>query len=245
MKFTLKKLTRRYFRSQLFSRTGFLYSYVVKSYGQEGEDIILGKLFADQKSGFYVDIGAFHPKRFSNTYLFYKRGWKGINIEPNPLALKKFAFDRKRDVNLNIAVSDKVETVDYLMFDEPALNAFKSKIDPVSLPGMPSKTVQVNARDLKSILAEWAPKNQEIDFMNVDVEGMQVDVLGSNDWNRFRPKVILVEDFDIDLEHPEDSDTFRFLKSQGYKLFSKPFFTSFYLREDFYEEYLRKVGKKS
>src|SRR3989344_4572766 len=72
-----------------------------RSYSQSGEDMILRSIFDDKKEGFYVDVGAFHPKLYSNTYYFYKRGWRGINIEPNPGA--NFGI-RKGDINLKCGI---------------------------------------------------------------------------------------------------------------------------------------------
>jgi len=76
--------------------------YALKSYSQEGEDMILRRLFEKQLTGFYVDVGAHHPKRFSNTYFFYKQGWHGINIDAMPGSMKLFEKIRPRDILLCI-----------------------------------------------------------------------------------------------------------------------------------------------
>lgn len=75
-----------------------------KSYSQEGEDMILSRIFGDKKNGFYVDVGAHHPFRFSNTYLFYKRGWLGINIDAMPGSMRLFDRFRKNDINIESAI---------------------------------------------------------------------------------------------------------------------------------------------
>ena len=80
--------------------------YWLKSYSQEGEDIILARIFGKQQNGFYVDVGAHHPYRFSNTYFFYKRGWKGINIDAMPGSMKIFNKYRPRDKNIEAGISD-------------------------------------------------------------------------------------------------------------------------------------------
>jgi len=84
---------------------------------KQGEDIIL-QPYLSRNSGFYVDIGAFHPKRHSVTRAFYERGWRGINIEPNPYSIKAFNRIKKRDINLNIGVSDEVGNLDYYFLGE-------------------------------------------------------------------------------------------------------------------------------
>src|SRR5829696_7661265 len=81
-------------------------AYSRKSYSQEGEDLILERIFLEQKKGFYVDVGAHHPKRFSNTFLFYKLGWFGINIDAMPGSMSAFESARPRDINLEVAIAE-------------------------------------------------------------------------------------------------------------------------------------------
>jgi len=84
------------------------------SYSQEGEDLILERFFEGMNTGFYVDVGAFHPKRFSNTYIFYKKGWHGINIDARPGSMKLFNFVRPRDINLEIPISNEKKRANLL-----------------------------------------------------------------------------------------------------------------------------------
>ena len=95
---------------------------------QEGENIILNRIFAKKKKGFYVDIGAHHPIRFSNTLSLYKRGWSGINIEPNAKLINYFKKYRPEDKNLNYAISMRKGTKNYYSFQDPALNTLDEKI---------------------------------------------------------------------------------------------------------------------
>lgn len=96
-----------------------------KSYAQEGEDLILYRMiYGKIEKGFYVDVGAHHPKRFSNTYFFYKKGWRGINIEPMPGSKKLFDKYRPKDINIESPISLVEEELTYYMFNEPALNGF-------------------------------------------------------------------------------------------------------------------------
>ncbi|MFM6346540.1 MAG: hypothetical protein ACKPFK_15520, partial [Dolichospermum sp.] len=96
-----------------------IYKYHNISYSQEGEDLILARFFEKEKNGFYVDIGAHHPQRFSNTYYFYLKGWSGINIDAMPGSMKIFDDLRPLDINLEIPISDKSEILTYYEFDEP------------------------------------------------------------------------------------------------------------------------------
>ena len=95
---------------------------------KEGEDIILSEFFPNKTDGFYVDVGAHHPMRFSNTHMFYKKGWRGINIDAMPGSMKAFERKRPRDINLEIGVSGKEGEMTFYMFDDPALNGFSMEI---------------------------------------------------------------------------------------------------------------------
>jgi FkbM family methyltransferase len=178
-----------------------------------------------------VDVGAHHPRRFSNTQRFYERGWNGINIEPNPDALVMFMRQRKRDINVGCGVAEANSQLTYYMFNEPALNSFDTSVagrraeDRYTVIG----TRDVPVKRLDSILEESLPEGMQIDFMSIDVEGYDYQVLQSNDWSRFRPSCLLVEAFDFDLERPAGSPIHIFLDSNGYRLFAKTFNTLFYI----------------
>ena len=110
----------------------FFYILFYKAFGfvapQEGENIILERIFAKQFKGLYVDVGAHHPVRFSNTANLYQKGWTGINIEPNQETIKAFKKIRSKDINLNIAISTIKKSCIYYKFKEPALNTTDIKI---------------------------------------------------------------------------------------------------------------------
>src|SRR5437879_2682243 len=96
-------------------------------FGQEGEDLILDRLMGGRTKGFYVDIGAHHPIRFSNTYLFSKRGWHGINVDAEPGSMALFRKMRPRDINIESGVGERAGTMLFYRFNEPALNTFDEK----------------------------------------------------------------------------------------------------------------------
>lgn len=203
------------------------------SFSQEGEDLILRRLFNNQTKGFYIDIGAHHPQRFSNTYYFYLNGWQGMNIDAMPGSMKLFDQLRPLDINLEIAVSAQIEELNYYQFDEPALNTFsqetlkkRQKKNNYSLIG---KT-KLKPQRLSSILEKHLPKHQTIDFMNIDVEGFDYEVLKSNNWNRFRPKVLIIEDLDVhNWEDIRKTKIYRFLTSNNYILHSRLFRSCIYM----------------
>ncbi|BDA79194.1 hypothetical protein LPTSP3_g21240 [Leptospira kobayashii] len=201
------------------------------SFSQEGEDMILREIFENKNEGFYVDIGAYDPIRFSNTNYFYQLGWNGINIEPSPDAIAKFNNLRKRDINLNYGVSRSSGNLEYYNFEEAALNTF----DPERVsfleknsPYRYNKKLNIPVAPLTEILTKYS-KNQKIDFMNIDVEWHELDVLKSNDWDLFRPKVLLVEILNFDLNTISKNPVHILLKDFGYHFECKTPRTSFYL----------------
>ena len=209
----------------------YLNPFYFKSYSQEGEDIILERIFNQKKEGFYVDVGAHHPKRFSNTYHFYKRGWRGINIEARPGSKKIFDRHRSRDINLEIAVSSEGKTLTYYMFNDPALNGFSEDIIKSSEGLRDYKLInkmELSTQTLRQILEKYLDENELIDFLNIDVEGLDYDVLISNDWNKFRPSIILVEESNFDIDNVNQSKIYKFLLIKGYNLIAKTFNTLFF-----------------
>ena len=197
-------------------------------YGFEGEDLILNKLFFKKKNGFYIDIGAYHPKTYSNTYLFYKKGCRGINIDANPLSIKKFEKFRKRDININIGIAQKEGTLKYYMFEEAAINTFSENVYRDRLEKDKAKFIgvkEIPTQPLKSILDKLLPEGQKIDFMSVDVEGFEWEVLLSNDWHKYRPEVVLIEEYNRDKDLLENSRVYDFFKKQNYGFVAKTFST--------------------
>lgn len=209
-----------------------IYSHHQLSFSQEGEDRILDRLFERQNEGFYVDIGAHHPQRFSNTYLFYLKGWRGINIDAMPGSMELFKKLRPRDINIEAAISDSSEILTYYMFDEPALNGFSEKVSFGRNNRSKNKVVDkrpIRTLQLSEVLDEHLQVGQEIDFLSIDVEGLDYQVLLSNNWSKYKPKIILIEELSASLDFVNSSSKIRILlKDEGYELFAKAFNTSFY-----------------
>jgi FkbM family methyltransferase len=193
------------------------------SYSQQCEDLTLSRYFPDKTEGFYVDIGAYHPTIYSNTYLFYQKGWKGINIEPNYDHYLEFVKHRTRDININCGVGKEDAILNYYQFNEPALNTF-SKDNMHLCNSMGSFSVQkiteVAVKKLSEILDANLPAGTKIDFFNIDVEGFDLQVLQSNNWNKYRPKMILVEESIYALTAYSESEIYQYLLSIGYRLCS-------------------------
>lgn len=202
-------------------------------YGQDGEDLILNRLLDGQALGFYVDVGAHHPVRFSNTYLFYRRGWRGINIDAMPGSMREFESIRPRDINIECGVAGSAGKLTYHRFNEPALNTFdlaeaQHKNKP---PYQLLDTVEVAVERLDALLARFLPAGQRIDFLSVDVEGKDEEVLRSNDWNRYRPSFVLAETLRTDMLRLGECPVVQFMRSVGYTPVGKAYNTSFFARE--------------
>jgi FkbM family methyltransferase len=201
------------------------------SYAQEGEDLVLARLLDAGAQGFYVDVGAHHPTRFSNTCFYYERGWRGINIEPAPDAVAQFDKVRPRDINIGLGVAEAAGELTYYVFDEAALNTFDKKLKEereTSTSYRVVRTTKIRVDRLDKILQQHLPAGQAIDFMSIDVEGLDLQVLRSNDWKAYRPKFVLAEALDFNLEQAASHPLWLYMHSVRYELVAKTLNTLFY-----------------
>ena len=206
--------------------------YLNESYSQLGEDIIIDHLLPNIKNGFYIDVGAHHPYRFSNTFGFYKKGWRGINIDPIPGIKKLFDRKRSKDINLEIGIGLNVGSFIYYDFKERAYNTFDKNIAKKLINNNTSllkNKILIPINTLENILDKNLPKNKEIDFLNIDVEGLDFQVLQSNNWKKYKPQLICCETHTT-IINILDSKVYKFLLKQGYKCVAHNTFTSFFIR---------------
>lgn len=224
-------------------KNNYFGGYSLKSYSQEGEDMILRRFFENQDTGFYIDVGAHHPKRFSNTYFFYKKGWRGINIDAMPGCMKLFNKFRPRDINIEKPISDKQEILKYYVFNEPALNTFSQELakERDSKNGYFIKEiVSVQTFTLEEILDKYLPQNQDIDFLSIDIEGFDFIALRSLNLNKYKPKVILIEILSTTLEDIINHEITIYLKNFDYLIFAKTFNTVFFVNKTFFKTFFKK-----
>ena len=208
--------------------------YYQRSWGQEGEDLILARFFNYKRNGFYVDVGAHHPKRFSNTNYFYNLGWTGINIDAMPGSMVNFDVSRKKDVNIEKPISNKKQILTYYGFNEPALNSFSKELSNERNGKRDWRilfTKDIETQRLEELLDSNLPLNQRIDFLTVDVEGYDYKVLLSNNFNKYRPKLILVEIYSSCIDDIYNDQISVLLKEKGYKLYAKTVNTTFFIDE--------------
>jgi FkbM family methyltransferase len=201
---SFRSLTRRWLPGSLkqtFEKTVLGYHSYVPSFSSAGEDMILRHLVgSDKRGGFYVDVGAFHPQLHSNTYFFYLQEWRGINIEARPGSKQLFDKVRPRDINLETGISaERGEITYYMIGEDSTMNSFSREfLEHIQMLDSVKREVKVPVLPLREVFERYLPPGQDIDFMNVDTEGHDLVVLESNDWERFRPKFIVVEDEEID-----------------------------------------------
>lgn len=189
------------------------------SFSQFGEDVYLAGYFSDRPNGFYVDVGALHPFFASNTYLLHRKGWRGMNLEPNPAGLRLCERYRPADINLPWAVATVEGEASFVLN-----GSFSGIDDEAYLWGRDGlAAISVRTRRLDSVFAEYLPPQTEIDFLSVDCEGHDLDVLDSNDWDRWRPRLIAVE------AHVKNEPRV-FLSAKGYRFLVRLGLTELYER---------------
>ncbi len=206
-------------------------TFPIPSYSAFGEDRLILKLVGARTDGFYVDIGCHHPIDYSNTYALYRRGWRGLAVDADPEAIAAFAHHRPEDKAIHCALGSRPGAVTLHLFNDRSMNT----MDEASFRAFLAKPkkrhigdLTVECRRLDDLLAQEMPPGRAIDFLNVDCEGADLDILESNDWRRFRPGLIAVEDLGLDLARLEESGIYRLLRSQGYRLDSQLRLTSIY-----------------
>lgn len=233
MKGLIKKVLPHKIYLQLKNYSFLFRNNHLESYAQDGEDLLLNRFIGDKEKGFYVDVGACHPKRFSNTYFFYQRGWRGINIDATPGYMDLFKIFRKRDINLEIPISRQSSILDFYLFEEPALNTFskRSAEDYINSGTKLIKTIRIGTKPLSRVLDSYLPEGQRIDFMSVDAEGLDLEVLESNNWDKYKPAYVLVEELGFQIDKCQDSAIYNFLVNLEYKLVAKTFNTLFFKLE--------------
>ena len=191
-----------------------------KTYSMNGEDIFINNYFQN-KIGFYVDVGAYHPLELNNTYLLHKRGWSGINIDINSLSIDYFNFLRPNDININIALSNKktIKTVYYQKKMSP-LNTLKIKQAKKIFVGN-IKREKIRSETLSTVINNTKLKEKKISFLNIDTEGSDFEILKNFNFKKYKPELIcieIVDSFNPNNKIIKKNKIYKFLISKKYKL---------------------------
>ena len=195
-----------------------------KSYAMDGEDIAISVFNKKKDKGFYVDIGAHHPIQRNNTHLLFKKGWEGINIDVNQFSIELFNFLRPNDLNLQIAVSDKEGEISFFYQKKfSQLNTTDKEIANENFQGN-FQEKKVKCQTIQNILDNSKFKNTKIDLLNIDVEGAEMKVLNTLNFEIYDPSLICIEILgyrEMQSEQREkeikNNQIFKFLVNKGYK----------------------------
>lgn len=198
-------------------------------WSQYGEDCVLATWLGDRRDGFYVDVGAYHPAKGSNTHQLRRRGWRGVNVDLDEAKILAFRLRRPGDVNVVAAVSDRAEVRTIYTDKWYSTRATLSPDiadDAAAFRGLR----EITTTTLTAILDGTRFRDRPIDLLNVDVEGEDVNVLRGLDFARYSPALILVERLSTDLDEILASDLHGLLSGLGYRLANWVGYTLFYRR---------------
>ena len=196
------------------------------SYSLTGIDLIVDYMFKN-KNGFFIDVGCNHPVYNNNTYKLYKRGWNGINIDIDKKSIDLFNIFRKKDLNLNIAISSSENTKEFINFHEKSpINRLKNMDDDLNSFKFES-VKKINSSTLNSVIDNSIYNKKKIDFVSIDVEGHELEVIKGFDLEKYKPSVIISEYLDLKIEKLEinyfnlenvlNSEIYKLMITNGYK----------------------------
>lgn len=204
--------------------------FPVPTYARGGEDMLAAQYFPMPYQGFYIDAGCYKPIEYSNTYLLYTMGWRGLCIDANPVYAAEYAEKRPGDVFVNCGLAatagemtfyDVAEDPSSSTFHKPQVDVLREKVNAT----ITERRVQV--RRLMDVINEQ--KIDAIDLLNIDVEFYDEEILRTFDFAEFRPRVILIEDLTFNMARPQDSGIYRFLSDLGYLLEGRCVHTCMYI----------------
>ena len=183
-----------------------------------GEDLIIKRYFESLEKGFYVDVGAYHPFYWSNTYLLYKKKWEGINIDLTPLSIDVFNYARSGDYNFNLAITNKKKKfINYYSRREMNTLATTSKEFAKTSFLKGCNVSKVKCSTLNNVISKTKFKNRQIDFLNIDTENTELEVLKSLNFRNYRPKLICIEIHHRNKKELKSNHVYNFLLKKKYK----------------------------
>ncbi len=209
-----------------------------KSYSQSGEDVIVKFIFdcLGIPNPTYIDIGANHPFHLNNTALFYQKGSRGINIEPNPELYGLLQKFRKDDINLNIGVAGRKGTLDFYLMSSPTMSTFsseeKERLEKDTALNV-SSVIEARTDTLYNIINDYA-HGVFPDFLSLDVEGFEQAILEKIDYDSNFPKVLCIETLTYTENNSElkEHEMIDYVIGKGYLLFADTYINSIFVRKD-------------
>ena len=203
------------------------------SFAQNFEDILLRRALQDIEQGFYVDIGASDPTIHSVTRWFYNFGWRGVNVEPNPDAFAQLVEQRPRDINLDCAIGKPRDDGRLWISNGVGLSRILGPDDGPALPEGYSfvDSVAVKMLGLDQLLETYC-KDQVVDFLKIDVEGAETEIIENATFTTYRPRIIVVEATKVNCQEPAWDDWEPFLLQRGYLFAYFDGLNRYYLRDE-------------
>ena len=203
--------------------------YSKKSYSISNVDLVIDRLFRDIKKGVYIDVGCNHPIKYNNTYLLYKRGWTGINIDLDETSIKEFNIIRKKDHNVQkmVGSSDGEEKEIYYYHERSAINTLSKELVEKRTT-KPREIIKKTATTLNKIIENSPYRKKKINLMSIDIENYEYEALKNFNFERYRIDIIITECTDMSqskleiynqsLEYIINTDLYKLLKKNNYKL---------------------------
>ena len=229
----LKYLKFLYF---IFYRTKIFFPK--KSYSLFQEDLFIKNYFKNKSKGFYIDVGCYHPLEGNNTHLLHAKGWKGINFDINFYSIELFKFLRKKDTNIHSGISHKKEKLAmYYRKEINMLNTLDKKIAKIHFRnGFKKRNVQVNT--LNYFISKYFKKLEKIDFLNIDVEGVELNVLKSLNFKQYKPQLVCIEIhnsknmYDTNYDYLKSNSIYKYLINKKYKVVWKKKYSFIFERKN-------------
>ena len=217
--------------------------YSKKSYSISNVDLIIDRMFANLKNGFYVDVGCNHPIKFNNTYLLYKRGWSGINIDLDSKSINEFKKLRPKDYNVKKVVSSDEEIKDiYFYHERSAINTLSKELVDFRKT-KPKEIFKEKSSTLNKIIEDSPFKNKKINLISIDIENHEYEALKDFNFSEYKVDVIVVEFTDLNqqkleiynqsLESVVKSKIYNLLINRNYKLINWVNSDLIFARNDF------------
>ena len=195
--------------------------YTKKSYSISNVDLVIDRMFANIDKGIYVDVGCNHPIKFNNTYLLYKRGWNGINIDFDSKSIKEFKKYRPKDYSIKKIVSNDEETKDiYIYHEKSAINTLsKDLVD--YRKTKPKEIRKEKSTTLGKIIDKSPFKGKKINLISIDIENHEYEALKNFDFDKYKADVFVTEWTDITQKRLEiyNQSIEKIQKSKLYNLF--------------------------
>ena len=203
-------------------------------FGEFAEDIFINRVFKNLNSGFYIDIGAYHPFKGSLTNLLFQKGWKGMNIDLSKESIELFKIARPNDLNVNCAITDfNGETYYYQNSEINQQNSLLKSNDN-------QKKIKINAFTLNELLK--INKIDECDYLNIDTEGNEFTILQNINFDTIQPLLVSIEDNSFDLENENKKKIINLMEEKSYQMINVIGVTMFFTNKNKVREFFNLIN---